>query len=119
MTPGDARRESGPQDEFPITFVEGAGRVVVNFGIVTGREATQAEIDRLAAALRTGAPAQAELTITAARRQDYGRGFETVIHQVLVDVDCSADGADGAEQICRRWALDCAADRRGAPLPAD
>src|SRR6185503_10791755 len=55
--------------ELPIAFVE-EGSVIVNFGIVSGREATQAELDRLALVLRR-AGADAEMTITAERRQDY------------------------------------------------
>ena len=39
------------RDEFPVAFAED-GSVVVNFGIVSGREATQAELDRLALAFR-------------------------------------------------------------------
>jgi hypothetical protein len=53
-----------------IAFAED-GSVVVNFGILCAREATQAELDRLALVLRQ-AGAGAEMTITAARRQDYG-----------------------------------------------
>jgi hypothetical protein len=55
--------------ELPIAFAED-GSVVVNFGILSGREATQAELDRLAHVLRQ-AGAGAEMTITAERRQDY------------------------------------------------
>jgi hypothetical protein len=65
-----------------IAFAED-GSVVVNFGILCAREATQAELDRLALVLRQ-AGAGAEMTITAARRQDYGRGFEGVVRQVRV-----------------------------------
>ena len=39
------------RNELPIVFAED-GRVVVNFGILSGREATQAELDRLALELR-------------------------------------------------------------------
>ena len=37
--------------ELPASFVESDGSVVVNFGILTGREATIAEVDRLARSL--------------------------------------------------------------------
>jgi hypothetical protein len=39
------------RDELPIVFAED-GIVVVDFGILSGREATQAELDRLALVLR-------------------------------------------------------------------
>ena len=98
--------------ELPIAFTE-AGSVVVNFGIVSGREATQAELDRLALELRE-AGAGADMTITAARRQDYGRGFESVVHQVHVTLAGST--APSVEEICREWALSCAEDRHIEPL---
>jgi hypothetical protein len=100
------------RNEFPIAFAEDGG-VVVNFGILTGREATQAELDRLALALRH-AGAGAEMTITAERRQDYGRGFEGVVHQVHVMV--AGSPAPWLEAICGEWALSCAEDRSVEPL---
>ena len=103
--------------DLPIVFAEDES-LVVNFGILSGREATQAELDRLALQLRE-AGAGAEMTITAERRQDYGRGFEGVVHQVHVTLSASA--VPSLEAICRDWALDCAEDRTVEPLevPAD
>lgn len=100
------------RNEFPIAFAE-EGSVVVNFGILSGREATQAELDRLALAFRQ-AGAGAEMTITAERRQEYGRHFEGVIHQVRVTLGDSP--TEWAEAICRAWALSCAEDRSVEPL---
>ena len=101
-------------DDFPIAFAED-GSVIVNFGILSGREATQAELDRLALALRrAGAGAGHEMTITAERRQDYGRGFEGVTHQVRVTLADSPTAR--VEATCRAWALSCAEDRTVEPL---
>ena len=58
---------------------------MINFGILCGREATQAEIDRLAQALNDEAGAGPDITIISSRRQDYGQGIETVTHQVTVE----------------------------------
>lgn len=99
-------------NELPIAFAED-GSIVVNFGILTGREATQAELDRLALVLRK-AGVGAEMTITAERRQDYGPGFEGVIHQVRVTLADSPTPL--VETICRQWALSCAEDRSVEPL---
>jgi hypothetical protein len=99
--------------ELPIAFAED-GSVVVNFGILCGREATQAELDRLALVLRR-AGAGAEMTITAERRQDYAPGFEGVIHQVHVTLAGSRT-TRLVETICRQWALSCAEDRSVEPL---
>ena len=100
------------RNEFPIAFAED-GSVVVNFGILSGREVTQAELDRLALAL-SRAGAGAEMTITAERRQEYARDFEGVIHQVRVTLEDSP--TEWVEAICRAWALSCAEDRTVAPL---
>jgi hypothetical protein len=101
------------RNELPIVFAE-EGSVVVNFGILSGREATQAELDRLALELRE-AGAGAEMTITAARRQDYGPGFEGVVHQVHVTL-AGSTSPPSVEAICRDWALKCAEDRSVEPL---
>jgi hypothetical protein len=93
--------------ELPIVFAEG-GSLVVNFGILSGREATQAELDRLALALRQ-AGAGAEMTISAERRQEYGPGFESVVHQVHVTL--TGPPTPRVKAICREWALSCAEDR--------
>ena len=98
--------------EFPIAFAED-GSVIVNFGIVAGREATQAELDRLALAFRE-AGTGAEMTITAERRQEYGHEFEGVVHQVRVTVPGSP--TEWVEAICAAWASNCAEDRRVEPL---
>ena len=101
------------RNELPIVFAED-GSVVVNFGIVAGREATQAELDRLALVLRK-AGVGSEMTITAERRQDYAPGFEGVIHQVQVNLaDSPPTGL--MQTICRQWALSCAEDRSVEPL---
>jgi hypothetical protein len=100
--------------ELPVTFVTDDGAIVINFGILTGREATQAEIDRLAQTLNTEADAGPDITIVSSRRQDYGPGIETVTHQVVVEV--TAGHPVEVEVLCRAWVLSCADDRRVEPL---
>jgi hypothetical protein len=99
--------------DFPVAFEED-GEVVVNFGTLTGREATQAEIDRLAQALHRAGFGPG-LTITAARRQEYADGVETVVHQVHVSAENG--NTRRAQAICHDWALGCAEDRSVQPLP--
>ena len=101
-------------ESLPVTFVADDGAIVINFGILCGREATQAEIDRLARALVAEGGADPDLTILAARRQDYGEGIETVAHQVLVHV--SGGAPVELEVLCRAWALRCADDWHIEPL---
>jgi hypothetical protein len=105
--PGD-----GPGPELPVAFADGSGGVVVNFGLLTGREATQAEIDRLARSLQEAGVVE-HLAISAVRRQEYGPRVEAVAVQVHV----SADGGNvDVVDLCRAWALECAHDRRVEPL---
>ena len=98
--------------DLPASFLEVDGSVVVNFGILTGREATIAEIDRLAHSLFTAGAD--EMRIVAQRIQDYGGGVETVLHQVIVRADIL--GAEQLQRLCEMWAHDCDADRHVAPL---
>src|SRR5262245_37118943 len=98
--------------DLPASFVEGDGSVVVNFGILTGREATIAEVDRLARSLaHAGA---SEISIVARRTHDYGGGVETVVHQVTATADVV--DSDELERLATLWVHECAADRHVAPL---
>jgi hypothetical protein len=96
----------------PASFTEADGPVVVNFGVLTGREATIAELDRLARSVAlTGGDG---IRIVAQRVHEYDQGVETVAHQVLV----RAEGidVDEVERLATLWAHDCAADRHAAAL---
>src|SRR5215218_4410530 len=95
----------------PASFVDADGSVTVNFGILTGREATLAEIDRLARSVsQLGGK---EIRIVAQRIQDYGGGIETVLHQVVARADGLS--VDDLDRLCTLWVADCAADRHVAP----
>jgi hypothetical protein len=88
--------------------------IVINFGLLTGREATLAEVDRLAGSL-TGETD--ELEVVAARRHEYGHGREGVVHQVEVVTDAlDAQQAERIRALCEQWAGECAADRQLDPL---
>jgi hypothetical protein len=91
--------------------------VLVNFGIVTGRAATPAEIDELARLLR---PEVEDVSIVSEERHEIGGSAEASIHQVRVEVDEDAVPAEESrEGFCDRlveiasfWARMCAHDRR-------
>jgi hypothetical protein len=100
--------------ELPFTFSSEDGATIVNFGLITGREATQAEVDRLAQLLNSEAKAGPDITIVSTRRQDYGLGIETITHQIHVTV--TGPSSPEVERQCRDWLLSCADDRRVAPL---
>ena len=99
---------------FVRSTADGTVDVVVNFGPLSGREATQAEVDRLARRLLTVA---ADVRVHAVRTHDMGPDSETIVHQVVVEADASADRADAVRDICEGWALDCAEERSLSPLP--
>ena len=91
----------------------------VNFGIVAGREATQAEIDALARALLVHVPA---VSIVSEQRFEVAPGHEATVHQVRVEVDESDLPQDEAEldaitrrlvEQATRWAEECASERPG------
>jgi len=83
--------------------------VRVNFGMLTGRTVTQAEIDDLARALRTLAPT---FEIVSEERHEFGDAVEASVHQVVIEIGAADDEAavaivDTAEQ----WAKACYASR--------
>lgn len=91
--------------------------VRINFGMLTGREATAAEIEQLAQAL---VPAVGEVSIVAEARHEIGEHAKASLHQVVVEVDREHVPAadDDAEQLSARiveesvrWAHSCAAER--------
>ena len=98
--------------ELPASFIESDGSVVVNFGILTGREATIAEVDRLARSVSLAGAN--EISIVAQRRHEYGDSVETMIHQVVARSDLVDE--DELERLCTLWVHECAADRQVPPL---
>ena len=87
--------------------------IVVNFGPLSGREATQAEVDRLARRLlRTAAQVRAH----AVRSHDMGPNSEAIVHQVVVEADARSSQAGALRTVCEAWATDCAAERSVEPL---
>lgn len=100
-----------------IAFVrsdaDGAVEIVVNFGPLSGREATLAEIDRLARRLLATAD---HVRVHAVRSHDMGPNTETIVHQVLVEADATGVDAVRLRDVCETWAAECAAERSLEPL---
>jgi hypothetical protein len=93
----------------------------VNFGVFAGRQATPAEIDRLAERLLG---ILGSVTIVAEERHQVGRGVEASVHQVRIEVagdELPADPVGRAavgEQLLAHaedWARACIADRNVEP----
>jgi hypothetical protein len=103
-----------PAIAFRVEPREPALEVRVNFGVYAGRNATAAEIDDLAHALRSEI---STFTVIAEARHEFGNDIETALHQVVIEVDeqVGVDLSDGiADRIiatANRWAAACIASR--------
>ena len=92
--------------------------VRVNFGVFAGREATPAEIDRLAEWLLDEVGA---VSIVSEERHEIDTSAEASVHQVRIEIDPDRVPADatGRADVERRlleraeyWARQCVAERR-------
>lgn len=83
--------------------------VRVNFGVLTGRPVTPAEIDDLARELRKLVPS---FEIVAEERHEFGDDREVSLHQVVIEMgDGSDDVAMDVVGAAERWAQACYAVR--------
>jgi hypothetical protein len=89
---------------------EGRPELVVNFGVYSGREATEAEIRRLARLLLEEIDS---VEIISERRYECDAEVEATVHQVRVVVPPSDDGReDELLPIVSDWAHDSIDERR-------
>jgi len=83
--------------------------VRVNFGLLTGRMVTHAEIDDLARVLR---PITPSFEIVSEERHDFGAAVEAAVHQVVVEIaDADDDVAIQVVDAAEAWAKACFASR--------
>jgi hypothetical protein len=92
--------------------------VRVNFGVFAGREATPAEIDRLAEWLLDEV---GEVSIISEERHEIDANVEAAVHQVRIELAADRVPAAGAErealeekllERAEYWARLCVAERR-------
>ena len=76
--------------------------VRVNFGVFAGRNATQAEIDDLARALREEA---GTFAIVAEERHEFGDDVEAAVRQIVIEIPDARE--DRGVAIAERWAKAC------------
>jgi hypothetical protein len=81
--------------------------IVVNFGVHAGREATQAEIDRLARSLLDDVE---EFAVVSQRRYTFDREVEAAVHQVRVELP-PGRWNELLTRTVEAWANDCIAER--------
>jgi hypothetical protein len=116
--------EPQPQIAFPISEEPAPSpqiSVHVNFGVFTGREATLAEIDRLAATLLDRVE---HVAIVSEVRHEIDRHSEAAVHQVRVEVPRAGALAERDELLrwlldeTERWAQRCSAERSAQTIRA-
>jgi hypothetical protein len=89
---------------------EGRPELVVNFGVYSGREATEAEIRRLVALLLEELDS---VEIVSERRYECDAEVEATVHQVRVVIPPSEDGREeDLLPIVSDWAHDSIGERR-------
>jgi hypothetical protein len=89
---------------------EGRPELVVNFGVFSGREATEAEIRRLAQRLLEEL---SSVEIVAERHYEFDAEVEATVHQVRVVVPPSDDGREEELiPLIADWAHDAIGERR-------
>jgi hypothetical protein len=103
---------------FPVVRPDPPGlEVRVNFGIFAGRQATQAEIEELAAALL---PDFGDVEIVNEQRFEFTPGSEAEVSQVKIEVSRDALPVDDLKlgelggrlaSAAERWARACIAER--------
>ena len=91
----------------------GATEIVVNFGPLAGREATLAEVDRLARRLLG---AVEYVRVHAVRSHEMSAQSESIVHQVVVQVPDGSDDVERLREMCEAWAAECAAERSVEPI---
>jgi hypothetical protein len=96
-----------PSTVFVAEPTTSALEVRVNFGLLTGREATPAELDDLAGRLL---PLLDSVSVIAEHRQETDGHAEAELHQVRIDLGPD-DPADEVAAIAGQWAEDCFASR--------
>jgi hypothetical protein len=88
---------------------EGRPELVVNFGVFSGREATEAEIYRLAQRLLEEVDS---IEIISERRYEVAADVEATVHQVHVVLPPNADGREGElTPLVSDWAHDTIGER--------
>jgi flagellar biosynthesis/type III secretory pathway protein FliH len=85
-------------------------RLVVNFGVYSGREATEAEIYRLAKSLLEEL---GSVEIVAERRFEFASDVEATVHQVYVELPRAAERQEQRlSALVEEWAEDVIGKRR-------
>jgi hypothetical protein len=87
--------------------------LVVNFGVFSGREATPAEIERLARRLLEELDS---IEIICEQRYEFDREMEATVHRIRIELPPGTAGRTVALRgLVEEWAEDCIEERRLTP----
>jgi hypothetical protein len=97
-------------DEPTMVFSSGEREIRVNFGVISGRAATAAEIEELARDLHARVHT---FSIVSEQRYEFAGDVEAAVHQVRIEVEDQIDTEQRGRliEIADRWATACAAER--------
>ena len=93
------------------TADDGSLEVAVNFGVLTGRQATNAELEELGRRLVADA---GDVSLVSEERFELGAHSEAELHQVRLELDGAALDEELRARVvatAEAWARACAADR--------
>lgn len=103
---------SQPELVFVSPGPDGMAELVVNFGVYSGRQATPAEIERLAGQLLTQATA---VEIVCEQRYEFTPDAEATVYRVRVSTPGAGHRAGDLRDVVAAWAEDCIDERYVAP----
>lgn len=104
-----------------MVFATGDREIRINFGVISGREATSAEIEELARELHARLPS---FSIVSEHRYEFAGDVEASVHQVRIEVErpLAEELRGRVLEIAERWASSCAAERHAdviTPYPGE
>jgi hypothetical protein len=103
---------SQPELVFQAPSADGMAELVVNFGVYSGRQATPAEVERLAGQLLA---AVAAVEIVCEQRYEFTPEAEATVYRVRVIVPGASHRAGELHDTVTAWAEDCIEERNVAP----
>jgi hypothetical protein len=103
---------SQPELVFVSAGPDGMAELVVNFGVYSGRQATPAEVERLARRLLEDASA---VEIVCEQRYEFTAEAEATVYRVRVTVPGAGHRVEGLRDAVSAWAEDCIDERHVAP----
>jgi hypothetical protein len=84
--------------------------LVVNFGIFSGREATPAEVERLARSLLAEIES---VGVVCEQRYEFDRNAEATVYRIRIEIPRGSESrAAGLRELVEAWATDCIDERR-------